>query len=133
MTLSEIDARLEEIEAELAICRAATPGPWVIGKDVDDESVTSFAIFGEEVVALDIEPEEVAAFIASARAGYPRALAGERRLLRALRAAAEAAPSLYDPSGTITMHQGSNTLTWAHEFWRAFNAEKLNYEKEITP
>ena len=120
MTLDEIDARLLEIEAELAICRAATPGPWW------DESGVIHA--QRETGCVHPAAAGVNAnadFIASSRTGYPKALAGERRLLRALRAAVGEWPAGGAPY--------IDPAQFYYAFWRAFNAEKLDYEKEITP
>lgn len=124
MTLAEIDARLAEIEEELEVCRAATPGPWTRatsqGEYIHSSDVTDAAAVAGPRSAHAADAE----FVILARDGYPRALENERALLRALKAALKsclAIPSMHHP------------VAFAHGFWGALSAEKKSAETEVQP
>lgn len=122
MTLAEIDARLAEIEQELEVCRAATPGPW----DYCTEHRRRYieAASGGLLFDGNTSIAENTVFVATARDGYPRALENERSLLRALKAALKsclAIPSMHHP------------VAFAHGFWGALSAEKKSAETEVQP
>ncbi len=71
---------MRDLEADLAICEAASPGPW--RQDSDGFLIVANGIHIADVVST----EEDARFIAEARTGWPytirRALAAEAELLR---------------------------------------------------
>jgi hypothetical protein len=71
------------LNADLAICNAATPGPWVIATTTDD----TFVLDKNDLIVSASERHEDARFIAEARTGWPhaieRAMAAERKLAEA--------------------------------------------------
>ena len=75
-TASKNQAR--DLEADLAICEAATPGPWLI--DEANKGVMSIGDQEGFEITTDILRDEDAVFIAEAREGWPYAI---RRALEA--------------------------------------------------
>lgn len=80
MTITErTSAAREWIDSQLALCNAATGGPW----ETDLES-THPAVFDEKgvFIATDVWSHD-AAFIAAARTGYPEMLEGMKAAMEA--------------------------------------------------
>jgi hypothetical protein len=69
-----------DLHADLAICSAASPGPWVIATTTDD----TFVLDENDLIVSASERHEDARFIAEARTGWPhaieRAMAAEKRV-----------------------------------------------------
>lgn len=67
-----------DLHADLAICNAATPGPWALDYDYEDRRHCVEAVnvpsWGGGVIVADCAEEADARFIAEARAGWPHAI-----------------------------------------------------------
>lgn len=124
MSLAEIDTRLAEIDAELEVCRAATPGPWTRATSSGEYIHLSDVADGAAVFGPRSANTADAELVIQARDGYPRALENERALLRALKAALEACDQV--PS----MHYH---VAFAQGFWVAISAEKKSVVTEAQP
>ena len=83
MTATTLKAQARDLEADLAICEAATPGPWISNRDAKDERFKDELIwgfngpgFGAIAEVFQNYPEHVQneRFIAEAREGWPYAI-----------------------------------------------------------
>jgi len=85
-----IATQVRDLEADLAICEAATPGPWVGCQDAVSNSPLNWICQmyeGEGATAIHFDNHEAnARFVANAREGWPyairRALAAEAEIDR---------------------------------------------------
>src|ERR1700685_3008401 len=88
MTIAEIEARVKEIDEQLAICDKATPGPWETGggcvlQEAFPADIITEALHSSDLVDGDYQQGNID-FIAAAREGWPQALRNERAALFAL-------------------------------------------------